>query len=174
MVEFFAALRRPAQQLDGAVDGDALLVAGDEERQRAALRLAAVRGQMIERRRDEAGDAAFHVDGAAAVDLLARHLAGKRRMAPGCFIARRHHVGVAGKHEIGPFAADPGVKVLDRRGAGLGEGGAVNGKSRLPEHRLQIADRPAFLRRDRAAADEIAGDGDGIGGHARWLQVRLF
>ena len=80
VVECFAALGRPLQELDGAVDRDALLVAGDEERDRTLLRLAAVRGQIIERRRDEAGDAAFHVDGAAAVQHVVRDLAGKRRM----------------------------------------------------------------------------------------------
>ena len=48
VVELFAALGRPLQQLDGAVDRDALLVAGDEQRDRAALRLAAVRRQIIE------------------------------------------------------------------------------------------------------------------------------
>ena len=41
MVEFLAARRRPLQQLDGAVDGDVFLVAGDQERDRA---LAVFRG----------------------------------------------------------------------------------------------------------------------------------
>ena len=42
MVECLAARGRPCQQLDGAVDGDALLVAGDQERDRA-FGLAAMR-----------------------------------------------------------------------------------------------------------------------------------
>ena len=50
VVELFAALRRPLQQLHGAVDGDAFFVAGDEKRKRA-LRLAAALAKVIERRR---------------------------------------------------------------------------------------------------------------------------
>ncbi len=72
MVEFLAALGRPLQQFYGAVDGDALLVAGDEQRNRASLRPAAMRRQIIERRRDEAGDAALHVDGATSVQHVFR------------------------------------------------------------------------------------------------------
>ena len=41
VIEFFAARGRPLQQLDGAVDRDAFLVAGDQERDRA-FRLAVV------------------------------------------------------------------------------------------------------------------------------------
>ena len=47
MVELFAALGRPLQQLDCAVNGDALLVAGDEERDRAILRRAAIGSEII-------------------------------------------------------------------------------------------------------------------------------
>ena len=54
VVECFAALGRPLQELDGAVDRDAFLVAGDQERDRALRRPG---GEMVERRRDRAGDA---------------------------------------------------------------------------------------------------------------------
>ena len=37
VIELFAVLRRPVEQLGRAVDGDALLVAGDQERDRAFL-----------------------------------------------------------------------------------------------------------------------------------------
>ncbi len=80
MVELFAARGRPFQELGGAVDRDAFLVAGDQERDRA-LRLAAVRGEMIERRRDLAGDRALHVDGAAAVQHAVGDVARERRDA---------------------------------------------------------------------------------------------
>ena len=56
---------------------------------------------MIERGGNGAGDAALHVDGATAVKLRPRDFAGKRRMRPGSFLTGRHHVGVAGEHEIG-------------------------------------------------------------------------
>ena len=122
---------------------------------------------MIERGGDEAGDAALHVDRAAPIEFFASNLAGERQMAPRRLIARRHDVGMAGEHEIGFFGADPREQIFDRRGAGLGEGRAMNGKPRFRQHPLQIRERPALLGRNRAAADEIAGDGDGIGGHVR-------
>src|SRR5215470_12046680 len=94
MIEFLAALCGPFQQPGGAIDRDAFFIAGDQKRDRA-LRLAAIRGKMIEDGRDCAGDAAFHVDGAASVYLAAGNLAGKWRMLPGFLITRRHHVRVA-------------------------------------------------------------------------------
>ena len=100
MVEFLAALGSPFQQLRRAVDGDALFVAGDEEGDRP-LRPAAIGGEMVEHRGDHAGDAAFHVDGAAAIQHAAGEVAGKRRMRPRACLARRHHVGVAGEQRFG-------------------------------------------------------------------------
>ncbi len=146
MVETFAALGRPLQELHRAVDGDALLVAGDQQRNRAFFRLAAIGAEIVERRRDETGDAALHVDGAAAVKLVACDLASKRRVPPGRLIARRHHIGMAGEHQIGFFRADAREQILDRRGAGLGENGAMDGKSRPRQHLLQIGERPALHR----------------------------
>ena len=172
MVEFFAALGRPLQQLDGAVDRDALLVAGDEQRDRTPLRLAAVSLQMIHRCGDEAGNAAFHIDRAAAVQHVVSDFAGERRMPPRRFIAGRHHVGMAGKYQIGFFAADAGIKIIDGRCARLGERHAMHGEAGLRQHALQIGQRAAVLRRYRAAADRIAGDGDGIGGHAQEHRAR--
>jgi hypothetical protein len=66
MIEGLAACGGPLQQLDGAVDRDALLVAGDEERDRPFFWPAIVGGEMVKRRRDHAGDRPLHVDGAAA------------------------------------------------------------------------------------------------------------
>jgi hypothetical protein len=40
-------------------------------------------------------------------------------------------------------------------------------KARWRQDVLQNAKGAAVLRRNRAAADKIAGDGDGIGGHMR-------
>ena len=82
VVEFLAALGRPLQQLGRAVDRDAFLVAGDQERDRA-LWLAVMVAEMIEHGGQRAGDAALHVDRAAAVKLAVGHLAGERRMRPG-------------------------------------------------------------------------------------------
>src|SRR2546430_7242321 len=93
MVEFLAARRRPLQQLDGAVDGNVFLVAGDQERNRAfavLARLAAMGGEMIEHRRDAAGNAALHVDSPAAIEKTVLHLARERAMAPCALVSRRH------------------------------------------------------------------------------------
>ena len=129
------------------------------------LRLAAVRGEVIERGGDEAGDAAFHVDGAAAVKHVARDLAGERRMAPGRLVARRHHVGVAGEHQIGLRGADAGIEISIGAVPGSVKTCAMHGEAGLLQHALQISQRAALLRRHRTAAEQIAGDGDRIGGH---------
>ena len=167
VIEGLAALGRPLQQLDRAVNRDAFLVAGDQKRERAVFRLAAVGAEIIESGRDEAGDAALHVDRAAAVNLVVRDLAAKGRMLPGRLVARRHDVGMTGEHQIGLFAADARIEVFDRRRAGLGKRHAMHRKAGFRQHILQIGERAAFLRRHRAAADKIARNGDGIGRHRR-------
>src|SRR5215469_4873293 len=93
MIEALAAVTRPLEKLDRAVDRNALLIAGDEERDRA-FRFAAVRFQIVKRGGDKAGNAALHVDRAAAIQaLLGNHL-GKWRMRPRAFVTRRDDVGV--------------------------------------------------------------------------------
>src|SRR5262249_17028066 len=99
MIELFAARLRPGEQLHRAVDGDALLVAGDQERDRA-LGFAAARGEMVEYGRDLAGNRAFHVDGAAAIENAVDDLGGERRLSPARRVAGRHDVGMAGEHEM--------------------------------------------------------------------------
>ncbi len=116
MVEFLAARRRPLQQLDGAVHRNVFLVAGDQERDRACAvraRLAAMGGEIVEHRRDAAGNAALHVDGAAAVEKAVLHLARERAMAPCALIARRHDVGMPGKGDVRGGVADAGIEVVD-------------------------------------------------------------
>ena len=162
MVEFFAALGGPCQELHRPVDGDALLVAGDEERDRAR-RPAAVGGKMIEARCHRAGDGALHVDRAAAVERPRRDLAGKGRMGPVRLVAGRHHVGVAGEDEVRRLAADAGIEVVDRRRAGFGEGHAMSGKARVLQDPFKHAERAALRRRHRRTAQQLAGNGDGIG-----------
>ena len=44
----------------------------------------------------------------------------------------------------------------------------MNDKPRFRQQLLQIGERPTLLRRDRPAADEIAGNGNGIGSHFSW------
>src|SRR5438067_7299635 len=99
MIERFAALGRPVEQLDRAIDRHAFLIAGDQKRDRAA-RLAAIRRQMIERRLDKTGDAAFHVERAAAVEALAGNPAGKWRMRAGALVTWRNVVCMPGKQQV--------------------------------------------------------------------------
>src|SRR4029077_6790364 len=121
--------------------------------------------KMLERGGDETGDAAFHVDRAASVKPVAGDVAAEWREPPCRLVARRHHVGMPGEDQIRPCGADAGIKIVDRRGAGLGAGGAMHGKSGLREYLLQIRKRAAVFRGYRSAADEIAGNSKGIGGH---------
>src|SRR6185312_4436820 len=81
VVESLAALGGPGEKLRGAVDRDALLVAGDQERDRA-FGLAAVGGEVIERSGDRAGDAAFHVHRPAPEQFGVVGFARERRMLP--------------------------------------------------------------------------------------------
>ena len=127
------------------------------------LRLAAIGGKMIERRGDEAGDAALHVDGAAAVKPVAGDLAGKRRMLHAASSPGGTTSVWPANIEIGLCRADAGVKVFDRRGAGLGEGHAVHGKSRLRQH------APANMRARRLPPASPSGSGSDRG---RWRRDR--
>ena len=125
MVEFLAARRDPLQQLDGAVDGNRFLVAGDQERDRA-FRLAAMVSEIFQHRRDAAGDAALHVDGAAAIQKAVLDVAGERAVAPGGLVAGRHHVGMPGKADVRRLLADAGIEIVDIGGAGFAEGDAMD------------------------------------------------
>ncbi len=165
MVEALAAFGRPLEELHGAVHRDALLVTGDQERDRS-FRRACARSEVVERSRHGASDGALHVDRAAAVERVAHDLAGKGRMGPVLLGAGRHHVGVAGEHEMRARVADARIEVFDRRGPGLGEHDAMDGKARAFQDVLDQSERAALDRRDRRTAQEIAGERDRIGGGA--------
>ena len=128
------------------------------------LRLAAVGGEMIERRRDLAGDRALHVDGAAAVQHAVGDVGRERRMRPRLGIAGRHHVGVAGEHQMRRAGADAGVEVLDIGGARLGERHPVHGEARALQHAFRERSARRLPPASPTGSEEIAGDGDGIGG----------
>ena len=159
MVEFLAARRRPLQQLDGAVDGDVFLVAGDQERDRAFW-LAAIGGEIIQHRGDAAGDAALHVDGAAAVQKAVLDVAGERAVGPGALVARRHHVGMAGKGDVRRASADAGIEIVDIGGAGLAEGDAMHLEAGGFQDVFEHAERAGVCRGYRGAAQQVAGDGE--------------
>lgn len=91
------------------------------------------------------------------------HLAGERADAPGGLVARRHHVGVAGEGDVRAFGADARIEVVDVGGAVLAEGHAVAGESGSAEGFFKHAKRTGIFRGYRGAADEIAGNREGIG-----------
>jgi hypothetical protein len=151
VIELFTPFGGPFEKLHRAVDGDAFFVAGDEKRDRA-LRLSAGRAEMVEDRRSRASDAALHVDGATAIKHAIDHFAGKRRMVPCRIIAGRDHIGVASKDEMRRTRTDPGIKILDRYRARLGERDAMHGKTGALEHAFEIGKCAAFRGRHRRAA----------------------
>ncbi len=155
VVEFFAALGRPLQQFDRAIDGDALFITGDQKRDRAFW-LAAAGFEIIERGRDGAGNAALHVDRAAAVQEAIPDLTGERLQRPRLLIARRHDVGVAGKGDMRRATADARIEIIDVRSAGFREHHALHGEAGSAERGLQNAERAGIRRRHRRATHEIA------------------
>src|ERR1041385_9099417 len=138
MIEFFAARRRPLQKFYSAVDGDVFLIAGDQERDRS-FRRATIGGQIIERRRDAAGNAALHVDRAAAVEKAVFDLAGEGAVTPRALVARRHHIGVTGEGKMRRGAADAGVEIFDVRDTRLAEGDAVHVEAGILQQILEHA-----------------------------------
>ena len=139
----------------------AFLVAGDQQRDRAleaALGCDVARGGG-----DEAGDAALHVDRAAAVHLALVDVGREGRMRPGRLVADRNDVGMAGEHQMRPVAGSAGIEVFDIRRAVLREDRAFDREAERLQHRLQRRERAAFGRRDRGAADERCEIFGGIG-----------
>src|ERR1700674_1402969 len=154
-----AFLLHPGEHLARAVDGRPLLVASDEQADRA-VELAAPRLGVVDGRRGEAGDRPLHVGGAPAVEEAAGDLRGKRWMAPQLGIARRHDVAMSGEAKMRRAFADPGKEIVDRRRSLLGEGEALAGKAcglqRLDEH----VERARVGRRHAGAADQALGERD--------------
>src|SRR5262249_56746326 len=114
-IEMIAAIASPLDQLDRAVEPRAFLVAGDEQRQRAAWFPGAEKN---ERSGDEAGDAALHVDGSPPIERAAVDDAFEGWMQPACLVTGRHHVGMTGEDEVRLAGAYRCEEILDIRRAG--------------------------------------------------------
>ena len=165
MIEFLSPCGGPFQQLDRAVDCDVFLVAGDEERNRTftvVLRLAAIGCEIIENSGDAAGDPAFHVDGAAPIQKAVLHIARECAVFPGGFVAGRHDVGMSGKADMGRLGTDAGIEVVDIGGARLRKGDAVHVEAGSLQDVLEDAERAGIRRRHRRAANQIAGNREGV------------
>ena len=118
--------------------------------------------EILQHRGNAAGDAAFHVDGAAAVEKAVFHLAGKSAHRPRRLIAGRHHIGMAGEGDMRRGVADARIKIIDIGGAGFAEGDPMGFETGRLEEIFQNAKRSGIGRSYRGAADEIAGDREGI------------
>jgi hypothetical protein len=138
----------------GAVEGHALLVAGDEEGQGARHRAL---GQGRSGGGGEGGDGALHVHGAPADQHPVDDVGGEGLAAPGGGVAHRHHVGVAGEAEVGPGRPDPGVEVLD-----LAEPHPAADKAQARQDLLDHIHGPGVGGGDGRTADQLAGQLDGV------------
>ena len=138
----------------GAMQGRALLVAGDQEGQ-AARHLAF--GQKTRDRGHPGRDTALHVDGAPTVEDAVLHLGLERAGGPGRGRAGRHHIGVARETEVGRGGPAPGIQVLDvlKR-----HPPAVEAQPR--QGAFQHIHRAFIGGGDRGPADQVAGEGDRI------------
>ena len=166
-------LLQPVQHLPGAVDGDALLVAGDQQADRAVER-AVAGAEEAGHGSDEGGDPTLHVRGASAIERAVDHLGAEGIDGPGLAPADRHDVGVASEAEVPAGPAEPRVEIEHRLRAGLGELELGAGETQALEHGSQHVDRTGILGRDARAADELRRERHGIdrlgfalGGHSR-------
>ena len=82
---------------------------------------------------------------------------------PGGFVAGRHHVGMAGEGDVRRLGADARIEIVDVGGAGLAEGDAVHLEAGGLQHAFEHAERAGVGGRYGRAADEVAGNGEGVG-----------
>src|SRR6266568_2314555 len=103
-------------------------------------------GEMVEHRRDAAGNAALHVDRAAAIEKAVLHLARERAMGPRALISRRHYVGMPGKSDMRGSVADACIEVVDIGSAGFAEGDAMHLEAGGAEDLFEHAKRACIGR----------------------------
>ena len=83
-------------------------------------------------------------------------------MRPCGFVARRHHVGMAGKGDVRRLSADAGIEIVDVGGAGFAEGDAMHLEAGVFQQAFEDAERAGIGGGYGRAADEVAGNGNGI------------
>src|SRR5690242_20909828 len=111
VIELLAVFGSPLQELRRAVDGNAFLITGNQERYRA-LRLAAILVEILKDGGDRTRNSALHVHGTAPVKLAIGDCGGERRMFPCFLISRRYDVGVAAEQQIRLCGTDTRVEVF--------------------------------------------------------------
>ena len=161
-VRHVPVLSHPLQNLAGAVNGNALLVAGDQQRHGAGRGTAVVAGP-VDRRRGEGRHLAFHVRRAPAIEHAVLDHRFEGRVQPGLGITRRHHVGVSGETQVRTGIAMAGEQIVHVRRAFLGEGQAVAGEARRRQCHLQHFQGARVLRRHGGAADQCLRQRHGVG-----------
>ena len=72
---------------------------------------------------------------------------------------------MAGERDVRAGRADAGIQIVDVGGARFAESDAVHLKPGGLEQRLQHAECAGVRGRHRRAADQVASDGESIGGH---------
>ncbi len=82
-------------------------------------------------------------------------------MRPGLLVAGRHDVGMAGEHQVRRRRADAGIEIFHVVRARLVERHAMHGEASGLQGGFEERERAAFRRRHRAAAQQIAGKGEG-------------
>ena len=111
MIEMLAVFMRQSQQFFRAVDGGALLIAGDEKPIEPFI------GPVLPTKASAAA-----VKAAMAPFISARRgprsrprraPRRKRIEAPGRRVSRRHDIGMAGEDEMGPRRADARIEIVD-------------------------------------------------------------
>ena len=106
--------------------------------------------------RDEGGDGALHVAGAAAIQDAVPYLGGKGVVAP-VRGTHRHYVGVAGEAEMPPAGAQARVQILD-----LPVFQAMDREPQAFQCARQYRLRSTIGRRDRVAADQFLRQREGV------------
>ena len=117
-----AALREPVEHLAGAVDRDPLLVAGDQEADRAGETRRRARRESARAAAMKAAIAPFMSTAPRPHSTPSRSAAANGSNDQRLGGAGRHDVGMAGKAEIGAAGAAAGVEIVDRVGSPFGLG----------------------------------------------------
>ena len=154
-VDSLPPLGQHVQHRQGAVPRDPLLVAGDQECNRAPV--FRMRGNELLTGADERRDAALHVRGSPSVQHVPVDHPLEGRVPPLRFRSRRDHIGMARKHEQRPDvpAPDPAV----------GDAAAADGFAVEPGARQAFRDQclaTAVFRCDRGTADQFPRKGRGF------------
>jgi len=126
-VDRFVAGAQRVHHAAGAVPGRALLVAGDQQRDRAAV--FGVFAGKVDPGADHGRDAGFHVGGAPALEPAVIEFRLERIVVPVLQRPRGHHVGVAGEAKHRRVAAVPRPEVGD-----LAEGHVLDAEAGLFQH----------------------------------------